>query len=220
MNKCDAETAVKKFERTWKKFCGLYKKGIAKDVKDGVDPMDFGIPAVITIRTIKDRFLEEFGPFEALEAEEWLRQKCNPFPQDFVGCIDLPIRQLNTGKIIITDFKSCGSSFMFNKFMDSFKSYQLTLYKHFYSQKHNVPMENIETYFVTMERNPKSKKPLGFFRVTSGPKKVENALKWLNDTLDSINTKCFMKNICSCQKFGENHKCMFYGTEHCKRNTK
>ena len=217
MGKSDCESAVRSLDRTWTKFCGIYKKNILKDIKDDVNPVDFKIPAFIVINTIKESFLKEFGPFEALEAEEWLRQKAHPdHVQDFVGCVDLVIKQLDTGKIFIVDFKSCSSSFMFNKFMDSWKSYQLTLYKHFYSQKHKMDPKNIETYFVTMERNYKSKKPLGFVRVTSGPKKVENALNWLYDTLGSINARCYIKNKMACHKFGEGHPCMFFHTDFCK----
>jgi ATP-dependent helicase/DNAse subunit B len=170
MNKVEPNVAAKRFDRFWTKFCGLYKKQIVEQVKENVVPVDFKIPAIAVILSIRQSFLSEFGPHEVLSSEEWLRSKCDPYFQSFVGCIDLVVK-LQNGKIIIADFKSCDSSFMFNKFMDCWKSYQLTLYAHFYSLKHNIDPKNIETYFVTLERNSKSKKPLQFSRITCGPKK-------------------------------------------------
>jgi hypothetical protein len=184
-------------------------------VKENVVPVDFKIPAIAVILSIRQSFLSEFGPHEVLSSEEWLRSKCDPYFQSFVGCIDLVVK-LQNGKIIIADFKSCDSSFMFNKFMDCWKSYQLTLYAHFYSLKHNIDPKNIETYFVTLERNSKSKKPLQFSRITCGPKKIENALNWLNNSLASINAGKFLKNKASCCKYGEANPCFFFNSIHCK----
>jgi hypothetical protein len=101
------------------------------------------------------------------------------------------------------------------KYKDAAKEYQLTLYKHFYSVIKNIDPKNIETYFVVIEKQ-KSKSPLKTIRITSGPKKVANALRWMNDPLSAINRKIFIKNRTSCLRYGEGHPCYFYRSEHCK----
>ena len=55
-------------------------------------------------------------------------------------------------------------------------TYQLTLYKKFFCQKMNVDPKDVETHFALLKRTAK-KNHVEFFRVTSGPRKTENALK-------------------------------------------
>jgi len=216
MDKVQPDVSAKKFERVWRKFCGIYSKQVAKDLKEGVDPKKFSIPAITIILNIKDKFTEQYGTFKVLETEEWLREKCfEEFSQSFVGCLDIAI-QLQDGSIVIADFKSCESNYAFNKFKDKYKDYQLVLYKHFYARKHNIDPGNIETFFITMERNPNSKNPLKFCRVTSGGRKVKNAIAWLQSSLEGINGGRFLRNKMACYKFGEKHPCAFCKTPYCK----
>ena len=51
-----------------------------------------------------------------------------------------------------------------------------------------------------------------FFRVTSGARKTENALKLLNTALYNIKNKRYIKNKLSCTG---GYGCKFYKTEHC-----
>jgi hypothetical protein len=87
-------------------------------------------------------------------------------------------------------------------------TYQLTLYKHFYAQKMNVDPKQIETHFALLKRTAK-KNRVELFRVTSGHKKTENALKMLNMALYNIQNKRYIKNRLSC------NYCMFRHTKHC-----
>jgi len=87
-------------------------------------------------------------------------------------------------------------------------TYQLTYYKHYYSRKHSVPMEDIETHFGLLKRTAK-KDQVEIFRVTSGPKKVDNAMKLLNRALYNIQSGKFIKNKLSCSK------CEFKNTPEC-----
>ena len=50
------------------------------------------------------------------------------------------------------------------------------------------------------------------FRVTSGPRKTENALKLLHKALYNIKNKRYIKNRLSCTG---GYGCKFYKTEHC-----
>ena len=59
---------------------------------------------------------------------------------------------------------------------DKLVTYQLTLYKNFYSLKYNIDMENIETHFALMKRTSK-KNRVEIFRVTSGSRKDEQCTR-------------------------------------------
>jgi hypothetical protein len=198
--------------KRWLRFCSLYKQD--EKVKGWHKP---GFKA---ITDVNKSFTEQFGKFKVLKIEERLSLPSGePFPQQFKGFIDI-VLETEDGKIIIIDFKTCDNTWKFNKYRDKYKDYQLTLYKHFYCLKHNVDPKNVETYFVTLERSERSKKPLQFVRVTSGPKKVKNALGWLQRALKHINKSFYLKNRIACHKFSkpgldETHACVFYGTEHC-----
>ena len=91
---------------------------------------------------------------------------------------------------------------------DPMTTYQLTYYKHFYNQKHNIPLENIETHFALLKRTAK-KDLVEIFRVTSGKKKMSNALELLDKALYNIQSGKFIKNKLSCSR------CEFKNTEHC-----
>jgi hypothetical protein len=220
MDKIDAQIAADKFEQDWKKICETYKDDFAKELaethKSDLNPLDFAIPAAVTIKTIKEEFTKEFGKYRVLSVESWLRGKPDvKFPQDFVGKLDIAV-ELEDGTIVIADFKSCESNYMFRQYMDALKESQLVYYKHFYCAMHNVDPKKIETYFITLERNKKSKKPVSFIRITSGGVKTKNAMARLLEALEAINSGCFIKNKMACYKFGDDHPCCFKGTEHCK----
>lgn len=204
-----AEDAVKLFSRKWKKLCGLYKKFI---VQDDID-MGLSAPAIIT--KIQAALILELGTFSVVQVEERLALPASQkWPQRFKGFIDIVLR-LEDGKIVIIDFKTADSAFFFQKYQDKYKDYQLTLYKHFYCEKYKLDPKQVETYFIVLEKNHKSKNPIIPLRVTSGDIKVQNALKWLEFALSAINRKIFVKNRSSCLKFGEGHPCVFYKTSHC-----
>ena len=52
-----------------------------------------------------------------------------------------------------------------------------------------------------------------FFRVTSGPKKIENALKLLYQAIYNISKQLHIKNRLGCYK---PYPCKLYKTEHCQ----
>jgi hypothetical protein len=87
-------------------------------------------------------------------------------------------------------------------------TYQLTLYKIFFAQKHNIDLKDIETYFALLKRTAK-KDQVEIFRVTSGSKKRENALNLLKLALFNIKKKRFIKDRRSCVK------CEFNKTKEC-----
>lgn len=208
--------AQKRFSRRWKIFWTIYSKHIDADKYNRGDML---VAALEMIQNILPAMQKEFGnDFEVLSIEERLQLPSGTrFPQQFKGFIDIVLK-LGDGTIVIVDFKTCKSNFMFRKYQDKYKDYQLILYKHFWSIKHESDIlkdsnKSIQTYFITLERNPKSKNRINFIQITSGPKKVENALKWLETGLSAINRNLWLKKRTSCHAYGKD--CAFYKTEHC-----
>lgn len=206
-----AEEAIKLFHRRWKILCKFYKKFITPE------QIKYSQAADQIIQNMPQALKSEFGEYKVLKVEERLSMKAvERFPQRFKGFVDI-VLQLSDGKIVIADFKTTDSAFFFQKFQDKYKDYQLSLYKYFYCKTHNVPPESVETYFILLEKNFTSKKPISFLRVTSGKIKIENAVKWLDFVLSAINRQIYIKNRSSCMKYGEKHPCVFYNTDHCPR---
>ncbi len=75
----------------------------------------------------------------------------------------------------------------------------------------NIDPKDVETHFALLKRTAK-KNHVEFFRVTSGPRKTDNALKLLNTALYNIKNKRYIKNKLSCTG---GYGCKFYKTEHC-----
>jgi len=74
------------------------------------------------------------------------------FNLQFVAFIDLVLREKQTGRIKIFDFKT--SSVEWNKYQktDDNKVFQVLLYKAFYSKAFNVPLEMIDVEFFILKR--------------------------------------------------------------------
>lgn len=156
-------------------------------------------------------FLKQFfGDFEVVSVEEQLFETIdNDF--NFKGFIDLVVKTPD-GKYHILDWKTCSWGWKPKRKSDAMTTYQLTFYKNYFAQKHNIDPKNIETYFALLKRTAK-KDNVEIFRVTSGPKKTENALNLLNKALHNIKKDFHPKNRSACQTpFG---MCEFYNTEHC-----
>lgn len=153
-----------------------------------------------------------FGKYEVLQCEEQLYEKINEFSKgnyDFKGFIDLVLKT-EDGKIHILDWKTCSWGWDMKKKSDKMVTYQLTLYKKFYAQKHQVDLEQIETHFALLKRTAKPCNKVEIFRVTSGDKKIENATELLTRAVSNITSDKHLKNKLSCSQ------CKFYKTEYCK----
>ena len=153
---------------------------------------------------------ETFDEFEVVSVEEKLYEKIMNFSLDnlvFKGYIDLVIKT-NDGKYHVIDWKTCSWGWDREKRNSKLITYQLTLYKKFFCQKHNIDPKLVETHFALLKRTAK-KDIVEIFRVTSGPKKTSNATDLLHKALLSINNKMFIKNRLSCRG------CTFYKSKLC-----
>ena len=162
------------------------------------------------IPEIDDALNDYFDEYEVLAVEMPLYEPIAEEEYQFKGYIDAVVATPD-GKVHIFDWKTCSWGWDSKKKSDKMVTYQLTLYKHFFCQKMNVEPKDVETHFALLKRTAK-KNHVEFFRVTSGPKKTENALKLLNTALYNIKNERVIKNRLSCTS---GYGCKFYNTEHC-----
>lgn len=163
------------------------------------------------IPEIEDALNNYFENYEVLAVELPLMEEIEG--QDdykFKGFIDAIVKT-DDGKVHIFDWKTCSWGWDAKKRSEPMVTYQLTLYKHFFCQKMSINPKDVETHFALLKRTA-NKNRVEFFRVTSGPRKTENALKLLNKALYNIKNKRYIKNRLSCTG---GYGCKFYKTEHC-----
>ena len=157
---------------------------------------------------IEDALEDYFGEYEVLGSEIPLDEPIeNEDHFIFKGYIDGVIATPD-GKIHIFDWKTCSWGWDAKRRSAPMTTYQLTLYKYFFARKMEIDPKNIETHFALLKRTSKKDK-VEFFRVTSGPRKTENATKLLKKALYNIKNKRYIKNRLSCRF------CEFNKTEHC-----
>lgn len=158
---------------------------------------------------IEDALADYFGEYEVLGSEIPLDEKIEDEEQFiFKGFIDGVVATPD-GKVHIFDWKTCSWGWDAKRRSEPMTTYQLTLYKHFFARKMDIDPKNVETHFALLKRTSKKDK-VEFFRVTSGPRKTENALKLLKKALYNIKNKRYIKNRLSCRF------CAFNKTEHCR----
>lgn len=157
---------------------------------------------------IEDALEDYFGEYEVIGSEIPLEEPIEGEEEIiFKGYID-GVVSTPDGKVHIFDWKTCSWGWDAKRRSAPMTTYQLTLYKYFFAQKMGIEPKNIETHFALLKRTSK-KNRVEFFRVTSGPRKTENATKLLKKALYNINNKRYIKNRMSC-KF-----CDFNKTKHC-----
>ena len=154
---------------------------------------------------------ELFPGYEVYSSEESLYEPISElkFNRFLKGFIDLVVKTPDD-KYHIIDWKSCSWGWDAKKRSDAMVTYQLTLYKKFFCEKHGIDPKMVETHFGLLKRTAKSDN-VEIFRVTSGPRKTTNATKVLTDACNLIHKGVTIKNRNSCAK------CPFKNTEHCTR---
>jgi len=153
---------------------------------------------------------DKFGKYKVISVEEPIYEPITDFETDydFKGFIDLII-QTDDGKHHVIDWKTCSWGWDMKKKSDKLITYQLTLYKNFYSLKYNIDVDKVETHFALLKRTAK-KNNIEIFRVTSGSRKMQSALELLENAISNIESGFSIKNRMSCKY------CEFYNTEHCR----
>ena len=170
---------------------------------------DMRVQGKAILPEIEDALTDYFGEYEVLGSEIPLDESIEG-EDDYIfkGYIDGVVATPD-GKVHIFDWKTCSWGWDAKRRNAPMTTYQLTLYKHFFARKMDIDPKNIETHFALLKRTSKKDK-VEFFRVTSGPRKTENALKLLNKALYNIKNQRYIKNRLSCKN------CVFNKTEHCR----
>lgn len=192
-----------------------------KKLKEATPDYEFKSELISSMRSQGDYIIQfilpalqsYFGKFELFDVEEQLYEDIPGQEQKFKGFIDLIIFTPEDKKYHIIDWKTCSWGWDSRQKADKITTYQLTLYKHFWCEKHNKDYGDVLTHFALLKRTAK-KNNVEIFKVSNGTKKIENALKLLNKSLYNINKNNFIKNRLSCH--GRYGMCEFYRSEHCK----
>ena len=190
-----------------KELMDLMSKNVELDEKMTNDMLD---QAKKISPQIIPQVIKSFKNYEVFSVEERLYEDI-PEVDDckFKGFIDLVLKT-DDGKYHIIDWKTCSWGWDAKKRSDKYITYQLTLYKKFFCLKHKIDPKLVETHFALLKRTAK-KDNVEIFRVTSGPRKVNNATALLVKGIRSIYNKAHFKNRNSCSY------CEFKNTEHCPR---
>ena len=157
---------------------------------------------------------EYFGEYEVISTEESLMVPINEFESEdfkFKGYIDLVLKTKD-GRYHVIDWKTCSWGWNSRKRAEAMIVYQLIYYKHYYAQKHNIDPKDIDVHFGLLKRTAK-KNHVELFKITSGKKRTENAIKLLVKALYNITNKNYTKNKLACH--GPFGPCEFYKTKHC-----
>ncbi len=158
-------------------------------------------------------FLEEnFPGYSLFNAEEQLFEDIEFNNKKFKGFIDciLKVPTSKGDKYWIIDWKtSSGRGWSRSKQQDISFTSQLVLYKHFWSKKHNIPLNKINCGFVLLKKIKKSEKTCQLIKVPTGPKTMERSLKLMRSMLKTVEQQRYLKNKSSCMF------CEFYNTIHC-----
>ena len=152
-----------------------------------------------------------FGSYEVVSTEEPLLEKILDldFDFNFKGFIDVVLKTPD-GKYHVIDWKTCSWGWDIQKKTAPMTTYQLTFYKEYFAQKHNINPDMIETHFALLKRTAK-KNQVELFKVSSGEKKTKNANSLLTKAIINIKNGKYVKNKLACSN------CEFSNTEHCPK---
>jgi len=164
-------------------------------------------PAILS--EVDDALQEYFGEYEVFSSEEMLYVPIENFNINFKGFVDAVVKVGDTYHLF--DWKTCSWGWDSRRKSEKLVTYQLTLYKHFFCLKHKLDPQNVETHFALLKRTAK-KNRVEIFRVSSGARKTENALKLLYQAIYNISKRVHIKNRLACVK---PYPCKLYKTEHC-----
>lgn len=109
----------------------------------------------------------------------------------FNGFIDVVLREIETGKIIVYDIKTSRQGWRDYQKKDAKKIAQVLLYKRFFSQQFGIPEEDIDVLFFIVKRKlyeqadfPQSR--VQQFTPANGKIKVNEATKMLHEFLHDV----------------------------------
>jgi CRISPR/Cas system-associated exonuclease Cas4 (RecB family) len=120
----------------------------------------------------------------------------NPYLQrvKYMGFLDVVLYNENTNKFIIIDIKTSTRGWNDKAKKDKLKQYQLVLYKKFFAEQYNIPIDDIDIEFFIVKRKLYESedfviKRVQQFRPPSGKTSVNRANQMLTEFLDNAFNK-------------------------------
>lgn len=143
-------------------------------------------------------FLEDkFPGYELVDFEHELYEPIEGTNMKFKGYIDFIIKWQD--KYYIMDFKTVSSFYFWKQNADTYKLYQVALYKHFFCAKTGIDPSIVETSYMLLRRNyEKDKFSVELYEQTSGPKKLSNSIEWLKKQAAGIESGIRIKRVDTC----------------------
>ena len=199
-------------------FLNEYEKeleSLPEEVRENISQKDaesFLEQGIEIIQEVPDALSSYFEDgYKIVAVEEKLFEPIKEFIDEtysFKGFMDMVVETPDGTRHII-DWKSCSWGWDARRRSDPMALYQLVFYKHYYALKYGIAPENIVVHFGLLKRTAKVGSKAEIFKVTSGKKRTENALKLLKQALYNISKDRNFKNKTFC------NKCEFHKTEHC-----
>jgi hypothetical protein len=160
---------------------------------------------------------ELFDNYEIFGLEDRLYQNLHG-SYFFKGFVDVIVKHKKTNRVTILDWKTSTTNWDISKKMsDKFFKLQMLYYKLFIGRKHNIPLSNIDTVYIVLNRLDKSKKNFpGIIQkvpVISNYNEIKEATTILANTINKIHKQHifekakFRKN--SLGNTNENWHCKF-----------
>jgi len=140
-------------------------------------------------KTKLDKLYTKSG-FELVAIEMPLNAEIKPGVH-FIGFIDIVLKDISSGDIIIVDLKTSTRGWSDSQKSDKVKTSQMLLYKKFYSEKFNVPLDKIKVEYQILKRKISEKADFPIPRISkfvppNGKPSVNNAWKGFMEFVDTV----------------------------------
>lgn len=206
----------------------LYKEEEVLEFSESIGPL---------LKQVPEWLETEFPGWQPVAAEwalyEAIEKQKDKYFKGFIDCIiKVPVKQRKaanknspmrlselTGdtettepefQTIVLDWKTTAWGWTADKKRDFQKQLQLVLYKHFWCKINNLDLKQVKTGFVLLKRTPKKDGlRCEFVPVSVGPKTEEKALEIVQNMINQLQQRRFVKNRSSCMY------CVYSGTKHC-----
>ena len=140
-------------------------------------------------KTKLDKLYTKSG-FELVSIELPLNAEVRP-GVNFVGFIDIVLKEVSSGNIIIIDLKTSTRGWNQYQKSDKVKTSQMLLYKKFYSEKYGVPLDKIDVEYQILKRKVSENTEYPIPRISkfippNGKPSVNNAWKGFMEFVDAV----------------------------------
>lgn len=197
----DKEDIIGFFEDKFREeYNTQYKKNNSQHFSSAEEMREFyedGVEIINYFKKKKGKYFSKRGWY-LVGCEIPIQSTPNPFLKNVIyqGFLDVVMYHEPTNTFKIIDIKTSTKSWGDKQKKDEDKQAQLILYKKFFSEQFNVPLENIEIEFFIVKRKvpeesdfPAALSRIQTFTPPSGKIKVGKAKKSLDEFIDSVFNK-------------------------------